>query len=173
MGTVGNMTGGSNMTGAAGSRGGSMMGMMGNQSNITGSIKLSTVFGNALASQIKVSLSQAATTAENTVGNSSHAAAAHFGVVNGYLTYTVWVIDSSYSFYKVIVDAGNGKVLLSQPVSKGGPMMMGHGMMMHGWGMDGNGKMMMKHGPGSSMHGWRSDGGFHGMMMGGPVMNKP
>jgi hypothetical protein len=173
MGTVGKMTGGSNMTGAAGSRGGSMMGMMGNQSNITGSIKLSTVFGNALASQIKVSLSQAATTAENAVGNSSHAAAAHFGVVNGYLTYTVWVIDSSYSFHKVIVDAGNGKVLLSQPVSKGGPMMMGHGMMMHGWGMDGNGKMMMKHGPGSSMHGWRSDGGFHGMMMGGPVMNKP
>ena len=31
------------------------MGMMGNQSNITGSVKLSTVMGNALASQIKVS----------------------------------------------------------------------------------------------------------------------
>ncbi|HEY7081616.1 MAG TPA: PepSY domain-containing protein [Nitrososphaeraceae archaeon] len=168
MGTVGNMTG------AGGSRGGSMMGMMGNQSNITGSIKLSTVFGNALASQIKVSLSQAATTAENTAGNSSHAAAAHFGVVNGYLTYTVWVIDNSYSFHKVIVDAGNGKVLLSQLVSKGGPMMTGHGMMMmHDWGIGGNGKMMMKHGSGSSMHGWKSDGSSHGMMMGGLGMNKP
>ena len=30
--------------------------------------------GNALASQIKVSLSQSAMTAENTVGNNSHAA---------------------------------------------------------------------------------------------------
>ena len=141
--------GNSNMTGGGGASGGmmGMMGMMGNQSNITGSVKLSTVMGNALVSQIKVSLSQAATTAENTVGNNSHAAAAHFGIVNGYLTYTVWVIDGSYTFHRVIVDAGNGKVLLSQPVSKGGPM-MGHGMMM--------GDGMMKGGPGMSVprHQW-------------------
>jgi|SRR5689334_7015222 hypothetical protein len=141
--------GGVNMTGGGGASGGmmGMMGMMGNQSNITGSVKLSTVMGNALVSQIKVSLSQAATTAENTVGNNSHAAAAHFGIVNGYLTYTVWVIDGSYTFHRVIVDAGNGKVLLSQPVSKGGPM-MGHGMMM--------GDGMMKGGPGMSVprHQW-------------------
>jgi hypothetical protein len=141
--------GGVNMTGGGGASGGmmGMMGMMGNQSNITGSVKLSTVMGNALVSQIKVSLSQAATTAENTVGNNSHAAAAHFGIVNGYLTYTVWVIDGSYTFHRVIVDAGNGKVLLSQPVSKGGPM-MGRGMMM--------GDGMMKGGPGMSVprHQW-------------------
>jgi len=151
--------GNSNMTGGGGASGG-MMGMMGNQSNITGSVKLSTVMGNALVSQIKVSLSQAATTAENTVGNNSHAAAAHFGIVNGYLTYTVWVIDGSYTFHRVIVDAGNGKVLLSQPVSKGGPM-MGHGMMM------GDG-MMMQRGPGGMMM-----GGPHGMMKGGPGMSVP
>jgi hypothetical protein len=151
--------GGGNMTGGGGASGG-MMGMMGNQSNITGSVKLSTVMGNALVSQIKVSLSQAATTAENTVGNNSHAAAAHFGIVNGYLTYTVWVIDGSYTFHRVIVDAGNGKVLLSQPVSKGGPM-MGHGMMM------GDG-MMMQRGPGGMMM-----GGPHGMMKGGPGMSVP
>ena len=154
--------GGVNMTGGGGASGGmmGMMGMMGNQSNITGSVKLSTVMGNALVSQIKVSLSQAATTAENTVGNNSHAAAAHFGIVNGYLTYTVWVIDGSYTFHRVIVDAGNGKVLLSQPVSKGGPM-MGHGMMM------GDG-MMMQRGPGGMMM-----GGPHGMMKGGPGMSVP
>ena len=151
--------GGGNMTGGGGASGG-MMGMMGNQSNITGSVKLSTVMGNALVSQIKVSLSQAATTAENTVGNNSHAAAAHFGIVNGYLTYTVWVIDGSYTFHRVIVDAGNGKVLLSQPVSKGGPM-MGHGMMM------GDG-MMMQRGPGGMMM-----GGPHGMMKDGPGMSVP
>ena len=156
--------GGVNMTGGGGASGGGasggMMGMMGNQSNITGSVKLSTVMGNALVSQIKVSLSQAATTAENTVGNNSHAAAAHFGIVNGYLTYTVWVIDGSYTFHRVIVDAGNGKVLLSQPVSKGGPM-MGHGMMM------GDG-MMMQRGPGGMMM-----GGPHGMMKDGPGMSVP
>ena len=109
---------------------------------------IATVFGNALASQIKVSLSQAATTAENAVGNNSHAAAAHFGVENGYFVITVWVIDGSYNFHKVIVDAGNGKVLLSQPVSKGGPM-MGHGMMMGG----GIGGKMKMGGPGMMGHG--------------------
>ena len=155
--------GGGNMTGGGGASGGMMgMGMMGNQSNITGSVKLSTVMGNALVSQIKVSLSQAATTAENTVGNNSHAAAAHFGIVNGYLTYTVWVIDGSYTFHRVIVDAGNGKVLLSQPVSKGGPMMR-HGMMMD----DG---MMMQRGPGGMM---MDGGGPHGMMTAGPGMSAP
>lgn len=165
MGAGGNMTGGSNMTGGAGS--GGMMGMMtGAGPNVTGSIKLSTVFGNALASQIKVSLSQAATTAENTIGNNSHAAAAHFGVVNGYFVITVWVIDGSYNFHQVIVDAGNGKVLLSQPALKGGPMMM-HGMMM------GGGQMMMHRGPGMMMHGWGGGGGPHNNMMSGPGMGKP
>jgi hypothetical protein len=76
------------------------------------------------------------------------------------LTYTVWVIDGSYTFHRVIVDAGNGKVLLSQPVSKGGPM-MGHGMMM------GDG-MMMQRGPGGMMM-----GGPHGMMKDGPGMSVP
>ena len=143
------------------------MGMMtGAGPNVTGSIKLSTVFGNALASQIKVSLSQAATTAENTIGNNSHAAAAHFGVVNGYFVITVWVIDGSYNFHQVIVDAGNGKVLLSQPALKGGPMMM-HGMMM------GGGQMMMHRGPGMMMHGWGGGGGPHNSMMSGPGMGKP
>ncbi len=163
----GNMTGAGNMTGGAGS-GGGMMGMMmaGAGPNLTGSIKLSTVFGNALASQIKVSLSQAATTAENTVGNNSHAVAAHYGVVSGYLVITVWVVDGSYNFHQVIVDAGNGKVLVSQPALKGGPMMM-HGMMM------GGGQMMMHGGPGSMMNGWSGGGSPHNGMMSGPGMGKP
>ncbi len=94
-------------------------------------------------------------TAEKTIGNSSHAVEAHFGMANGYLVYTVWVIDGSYNFHKVIVDAGNGKVLSNQPVSKTGSMMM-HGMMM--WG-DGGG-MMMQHGPSMMMRGSSS----HNMM---------
>src|SRR6476661_894926 len=60
--------------------------MMGGGPNITGSIKMSSVIGNALSSQIKVGLSQSAMTAEQAVGNNSHAVAAHFGVDNGYLT---------------------------------------------------------------------------------------
>ena len=52
--------------------GGGMMGMMGGGPNSTGSIKLSTVMGNALSSQIKVGLNQSAITAEKPVGNNSH-----------------------------------------------------------------------------------------------------
>ena len=153
----GNLTGG-NMTG------GGMTGMMSNQSNITGSLKLSTIFGNALASQIKVGLSQSAMTAEKDVGNNSHAVAAHLGVEHGYLVYTVWLVDGSYNFHKVIVDAGNGNVLSSQPVSIGGLMMM-HGMMMGGGSM-----RMMQQGPGGMMmHG----GAPHGMMKAGPGMSAP
>ena len=50
----GNLTGGGMM---------GMMGMVGGGPNITGSIKLSTVMGNALSSQIKVGLNQSAMTA--------------------------------------------------------------------------------------------------------------
>jgi hypothetical protein len=65
---------------------GMMMQMMGADQNVTGSINLSSTITNAIASQVKESLSQAATTAEGAVGNNSHALAAHLGEVNGYLT---------------------------------------------------------------------------------------
>src|SRR2546423_6343216 len=137
--------------------------------NVTGSIKLSTVIGNALSSQIKVSLNQAAVIAEKAVGNNSHAVAAHFGVEDGYLVYTVWVIDGTYNFHRVVVDAGDGKVLANQPISKEESMMM-HGMMMHGGGM------MMQHGHAGMMMrggGGYGAGGSPDMMMGGPGMGKP
>jgi|SRR6476661_1704545 len=140
--------GSSNMTGVGNMTGGGMM--MGGGPNITGSIKMSSVIGNALSSQIKVGLSQSAMTAEQAVGNNSHAVAAHFGVDNGYLTITVWVVDGSYNIHKVIVDAGNGKVLFNQPISQGESMMM-HGMMMGGGDMmHGDGSHMMNGGPGMS-----------------------
>jgi uncharacterized membrane protein YkoI len=156
----------SNMTGG-------MMGMKagggGAGPNVAGSIKLSTVIGNALSSQIKVGLNQAAVIAEKAVGNNSHAVAAHFGVENGYLVYTVWVIDGTYNFHRVVVDAGDGKVLANQPISKEESMMM-HGMMMHGGGM------MMQHGHAGMMMrggGGYGAGGSPDMMMGGPGMGKP
>jgi uncharacterized membrane protein YkoI len=102
--------------------------------NITGSVNLTTTIGNALASQIKVGLSQAATAAEKAVGNNSHAVSAHLGEANGYLVYTVLLVDSSYKFHKAIVDVASGQVLSNQQIPMGvgpssmGMMMMGHGM---------------------------------------------
>jgi uncharacterized membrane protein YkoI len=116
--------------------------------NITGSINLTTTIGNALASQIKISLSQAADAAEKAVGNNSHAVSAHLGQANGYLVYTVCLVDSSFNFHRAIVDVGNGKVLSSQqlPMRHGMMgLMMGPGMMGMGPGMMRNPSMM---GPG-------------------------
>jgi uncharacterized membrane protein YkoI len=123
--------------------------------NVTSSINLMNIITNALGSQIKVSLSNATTTAENSVGNNSHAVAAHLGDKNGYLVYTIFVLDPNMNFNRVLVDPGNGQVLSSKKMSmeehlkmhKGmmmGPGMMGPGMMgpgMMGPGMMGPGMM--------------------------------
>jgi hypothetical protein len=121
--------------------------------NITGSVNLTTTIGNALASQIKVGLSQAADAAEKTVGNNSHAVSAHLGQANGYLVYTVWLVDSNYKFHKAIVDVANAKVLSNQQIS------MREMMMMHG----GDGSMRMRP-PGMGMmmdHDMMGGSGFH------------
>ena len=113
--------------------------MMMRGENVTSSINLMNIITNALGSQIKVSLSNATTIAENSVGNNSHAVAAHLGDENGYLVYTIFVLDPSMNFNTVIVDPGNGQVLLSKQISMEEHLMMHKGMM--GPGMMGPGMM--------------------------------
>ncbi len=136
--------------------------MMGGN-NITSSINLMSVISNAIGSTINVSLSDAATTAEGSVGNGSHAASAELGENNGYLVYNVMVIDPNMNFSKVVVDPGNGEVLFSKQFSKEEHMMMhemgGQGMMMDpGMTMGGPGSMMKHDSMGMGPSG--------GMMMG-------
>jgi hypothetical protein len=129
--------------------------------NITSSINLMNIIGQAIGSKVNVSLSDAATTAEASVGNGSHAVAAYIDDKDGYLTYNVMVIDPSMNFSKVIVDPGNGQVLSSKQISKEEHMRM-HGMM--GPGMMGHDMMMGP--PGGMMEGEKRP--MHqGMMMGG------
>ena len=104
---------------------GMMMTMRGE--NVTSSINLMNIITNALGSQIKVSLSNATTTAESSVGNNSHAVAAHLGDENEYLVYTIFVIDPNMNFHTVIVDPGNGQVLSSKQISKEEHLMMHKG----------------------------------------------
>ena len=118
---------------------GDRMMKMGN--NVTSSINLMNIIGNAIGANINVSLSDASTSAETSIGNDSHAVSAEFGEKNGYLVYNVMVIDPSMNFSKVVVDPGNGEVILSEQISKEEHMrmhgmdkkgMMGTGMMMEG-----------------------------------------
>jgi hypothetical protein len=117
--------------------------------NITGSIKLAPTLFNAISPVIKVSLSDAIKSAETQLGNNSRVVAANLGHENGYLTYTVCAIDKDMNLHRVIIDAGNGKVLLTTvlPMQK---FMLNHMM----------GPMM-----GSNMMGFMMNPGFTGHMM--------
>ena len=125
--TDSNMTS-KNMSGMTGQ--GMMSEMKGE--NVTGSINLMSVFGKAIGAQVKVSLSEAATTAETNVGNGSHAVAARMGQENGFLVYTIKVIDSNMKFHKLIIDPADGKVLLSRELSPIESKMMSFSMFHHG-----------------------------------------
>jgi len=79
---------------------------------VNGSIKLGTNLNSSL-SQIKIILSQAATMAEQEIGNNSHAIEAYLCNANGYLIYMVWLRNSNNgSTTDVLVDPANGKTLL-------------------------------------------------------------
>lgn len=134
--------------------------MMGN--NITSSINLMSVISEAIGSNINVSLSDAALTAESSVGNGSHAASAELGENNGYLVYNVMVIDPNMNFSKVVVDPGNGEVLFNKQLSKEEHMMM-HEMGERGTMMS---PSMTMGGPGGMMKHDMGTGPPGGMMMG-------
>ena len=110
--------------------------------NVTGSINLMSTISNAIVSQVKVTLSEATTSAENNVGNDSHAVAARIGGENGYLVYFVCVLDLNGKLHKIIIDPADGKILLARELSVGELMMMMHQGMMMGRGMMDNGMMM-------------------------------
>jgi hypothetical protein len=138
------------------------MGMFTNE-NITSSIKLFPAMMNGIHSQIKVSLGDAVTTAQKELGNNSQAVFAHVGVESGYLVYTIWGIDPDMNLHKVVIDPGNGKVLLSQIMSMMQMMNM-MGMMQM---MNPNMNPMMGGGMMNPMMG----GGMMNPMMGGGMMN--
>ena len=141
-----NMTSGSSTMGTNGPQ--SMM-MTGNRgANITGSVPLLPTMMQALKSRVHTNLNDATTTALKSVGGNSSAVAAFIHPENGFLVYNVIVLDSNNNIHRVIVDAGNGKLLSSQSMSMMN-MMMGPGMGMMGHGGAGMGMM----GPGMGMMG--------------------
>jgi hypothetical protein len=53
----------------------------------------------------------------------THVCASTFNAQNGYLVYTVWVLDESNNAHQVFVDPGNGKVL-AQKIAMVGPVFL-------------------------------------------------
>ena len=78
---------------------------------ITGSVNVADTMKTFIKEHRIVSLSAAATTAESQVTNGA-AIDGHVGIVQGYLVYNFFVVDTeNETGYKIVVDAGNGKVL--------------------------------------------------------------
>lgn len=127
--------------------------MMSPGANITGSVPILPTMMQALKSRVHTTLNDATTSALKSVGGNSSAVAAFIHPENGFLVYDVIVLSANTNLHRVIVDAGNGKVLSTQSMSMR-DMMMGGGMgMMMDNGMMGHpGGMMMGHpGAGAGM----------------------
>jgi hypothetical protein len=110
--------------------------------NITGSIDFMSAIAKAIASQIKTSLSDASSGAEKSIGNNSHAVAAHVSDENGYLVYVVVIVDSNGKVHKLIIDPVDNKILLSRELSGFEALMMLH----QGMGVGGHNYSMMARG---------------------------
>lgn len=143
--TWGQMMGGSNMMNKAKMTMTSGMNFTKGE-NITASIDFMSAITKAIASQIKTSLSDASSAAEKSIGNNSHAVAAHVSDENGYLVYVVVIVDSKGKVHKLIIDPANGKILLSRELSGFEALMMLH----QGMGSGGHNYPIM--GPGSSFN---------------------
>jgi hypothetical protein len=127
---------------------------------INGSINLEQTIFEAIGSKVNTTLTQAITTAEQSVGNNSFALAAFGGPHGPFLTYTIILGTPGMEFHKVIVDPGTGQVLASQEMSgKEWMKMQQMHQMMHsdgGSGPSARGMMMMEdRGMMQSDRGWK------------------
>ena len=93
-------------------------------SNITSSINMKSLIGQAIASQVKVSLTNASSIAEQSVGLNSHAIKSELDMKREYLTYRIVVVDNNFEMHEVVVDPVNGEVLFTGPLSKWDKMSM-------------------------------------------------
>src|SRR5207245_8555485 len=79
--------------------------------NLTGSVQVFPRLSQTIQSKANVSLSAAATSAEKSVGPTSHVISAHLRVVNGFLVYTAHVVDAANNIHTVILVGVNRKEL--------------------------------------------------------------
>jgi hypothetical protein len=107
---IGGMTGSNSSQGTANTT-------IGAGANITGSLSLRDMLAKKAGSEVHLSLANASTIAEKTVGPNSHAVSVRIGVVRGFVVFIALVSDINHGIHSVLVDAGNGKVLSSTQLS--------------------------------------------------------
>ncbi|MGZ5470114.1 MAG: PepSY domain-containing protein [Nitrososphaeraceae archaeon] len=85
--------------------------------NWTGTIDVKTTIGEAFKSKVTVNIIDAINTAQTNVGANSFVKKAELTPAHGYLVYKIMVVDENMKKYKVIVDPGNGQVLMKKEVT--------------------------------------------------------
>jgi uncharacterized membrane protein YkoI len=124
--------------------------MYDNIPKINGSVNVGQQIKNFFKEGMKIPFTTATETAQKQITNGT-VLGGHLGVTQGYLTYTYFVVNPiNGTGYKVIVDAGNGKVLYTSeglPMASLASSWKGHGSW-HGFEGSWEG-----HGPGGFWHG--------------------
>ena len=85
--------------------------------NWTGTIEVGTTIGEAFKSKINVNMIDAIKAALVNIGLNSTVKEAELTEAYGYLVYKMKIIGEDMKKYKVIVDPGNGEVLLKKEIS--------------------------------------------------------
>ena len=85
--------------------------------NFTGTIDVKSTIGEAFKSKVTVNIIDAITTAQTNVGANSFVKEAELTAAHGFLVYKIKVVDENMKKYKVIVDPGNGQVLMKKEVT--------------------------------------------------------
>ena len=99
-----------------------MMTPMSNQSQemkmkLNGTIDVKSTIGEAFKSKVTVNIIDAITTAQSNVGANSFVKEAELTAAHGFLVYKIVVVDENMKKYKVIVDPGNGQVLMKKEIT--------------------------------------------------------
>ena len=123
---------------------------------INGTLNVMETMYQAIESKFNVTLVDAITTAEQSVGNGTYAMSANGEEKDGYLVYSIILGSPDMKFTKVLVDPGNGEVLQTKNIS-----MMEWMMMMHSQGHQDKGMKGM-HGGSSSSGGYGHGQGYGG-----------
>jgi Peptidase propeptide and YPEB domain len=85
--------------------------------NWTGTIDVKSTIGEAFKSKVNVNMIDAIKTALVNVGLNSTVKEAELTPAHGYLVYKIKVVDEDMKKYKVIVDPGNGQVLMKKEIT--------------------------------------------------------
>ena len=101
---------------------GMMMTTMSNQSKemkmkLNGTIDVKSTIGEAFKSKVTVNIIDAINTAQSNVGANSFVKEAELTAAHGFLVYKIKVVDENMKKYKVIVDPGNGQVLMKKEIT--------------------------------------------------------